>query len=130
MSKAITATAQEEQPNGGDAASQNYTSPRKQLSVNELAMYQTRTIAGILEPVAQQVSKLIILHEEGEDGNAMPDLEKPVYAVSSAVSNLLRVGKETINSSQVKSAIAKLHFDLEGVLFSSLHSSLVGHPIL
>ena len=29
-------------------------------------MYQTRTIAGILEPVAQQVSKLIILHEEGK----------------------------------------------------------------
>ena len=45
-------------------------------------MYQTKTIAGILEPVAQQVSKLIILHEEGEDGNAMPDLERPVQAVS------------------------------------------------
>ena len=30
-----------------------------------MPMYQTRTIAGILEPVAQQVSKLIILHEEG-----------------------------------------------------------------
>ena len=34
-----------------------------------MPMYQTKTIAGILEPVAQQVSKLIILHEEGEDGN-------------------------------------------------------------
>jgi vinculin len=64
-------------------------------------MYQTKTIAGILEPVAQQVSKLIILHEEGEDGNAMPDLERPVQAVSKAVTNLVRVGKDTISSSQV-----------------------------
>ena len=64
-------------------------------------MYQTKTIAGILEPVAQQVSKLIILHEEGEDGNAMPDLERPVQAVSKAVANLVRVGNDTINSSQV-----------------------------
>ncbi len=63
-------------------------------------MYQTKTIAGILEPVAQQVSKLIILHEEGEDGNAMPDLERPVTAVSKAVDNLTKVGKDTINSSQ------------------------------
>ena len=66
-----------------------------------MPMYQTKTIAGILEPVAQQVSKLIILHEEGEDGNAMPDLERPVQAVSKAVANLARVGKDTINSSQV-----------------------------
>ncbi|XP_071749315.1 vinculin isoform X2 [Lepeophtheirus salmonis] len=65
-------------------------------------MYQTQTIASILEPVAQQVSKLIILHEEGEDGNAMPDLEKPVQAVSDAVANLTRVGKDTVNSSQVR----------------------------
>ena len=66
-----------------------------------MPMYQTKTIAGILEPVAQQVSKLIILHEEGEDGNAMPDLERPVQAVSKAVTNLVRVGNDTINSSQV-----------------------------
>ena len=37
-----------------------------------------------------QVSKLIILHEEGEDGNSMPNLEAPVVAVSKAVSNLVR----------------------------------------
>lgn len=67
----------------------------------KMPMYQTKTIAGILEPVAQQVSKLIILHEEGEDGNAMPDLERPVQAVSKAVANLVRVGNDTINSSQV-----------------------------
>ena len=55
-----------------------------------MPLYQTKTIANILEPVAQQVSKLIILHEEGEDGNSMPDLEAPVVAVSRAVSNLVR----------------------------------------
>ena len=70
-----------------------------------MPLYQTKTIASILEPVAQQVrkvwsvimmivmcqvSKLIILHEEGEDGNAMPDLEVPVVAVSNAVANLVR----------------------------------------
>jgi vinculin len=47
----------------------------------------------------EKVSRLVILHEEAEDGNAMPDLEKPVFAVSRAVANLVRVGKETIQSS-------------------------------
>ena len=56
-----------------------------------MPLYQTKTIANILEPVAQQVSKLIILHEEGEDGNSMPDLEAPVVAVSKAVNNLVRL---------------------------------------
>jgi len=65
-----------------------------------MPMYQTATIASILEPVAQQVSKLIILHEEGEDGNSMPNLEVPVQAVSKAVANLVRVGRDTIASSQ------------------------------
>ena len=37
------------------------------------------------------MSKLIILHEEGEDGNSMPDLEVPVQAVSEAVANLVRL---------------------------------------
>nr|CAD7196506.1 unnamed protein product [Timema douglasi] len=46
-----------------------------------------------------QVSRLVILHEEAEDGNAMPDLERPVMAVSRAVTNLVKVGRETINSS-------------------------------
>ena len=38
-----------------------------------------------------QVSRLVILHEEAEDGNAMPDLERPVLAVSRAVNNLVKV---------------------------------------
>jgi vinculin len=37
------------------------------------------------------VSRLVILHEEAEDGNAMPDLERPVMAVSRAVTNLVKV---------------------------------------
>ncbi|KAF2353880.1 Vinculin/alpha-catenin [Trinorchestia longiramus] len=41
--------------------------------------------------VRGQVSRLVILHEEAEDGNAMPDLEKPVLAVSKAVVNLVKV---------------------------------------
>ena len=40
-----------------------------------------------------QVSELVILHEEAEDGNAMPDLTAPVRAVSSAVINLVKVRK-------------------------------------
>lgn len=38
-----------------------------------------------------QVSRLVILHEEAEDGNAMPDLEQPVKVVSNAVYNLIKV---------------------------------------
>ncbi|GAB6023144.1 hypothetical protein CHUAL_007224 [Chamberlinius hualienensis] len=64
-----------------------------------MPVFHTKTIEGILLPVAQQVERLVILHEEAEDGNAMPDLERPVQAVSRAVANLVKVGKETINSS-------------------------------
>uniref|UniRef100_A0A4D5R9C1 Vinculin n=1 Tax=Scolopendra viridis TaxID=118503 RepID=A0A4D5R9C1_SCOVI len=64
-----------------------------------MPVFHTKTIESILEPVAQQVERLVILHEEAEDGNAMPDLERPVQAVSKAVANLVKVGKETINSS-------------------------------
>lgn len=38
-----------------------------------------------------QVSRLVILHEEAEDGNAMPDLSRPVAAVKLAVDNLVQV---------------------------------------
>ncbi len=38
-----------------------------------------------------QVDRLVILHEEAEDGNAMPDLSRPVGAVSNAVANLIKV---------------------------------------
>ncbi|XP_055386450.1 vinculin [Condylostylus longicornis] len=68
----------------------------------KMPVFHTKTIESILDPVAQQVSRLVILHEEAEDGNAMPDLSRPVQAVSLAVTNLVKVGKETINSSDDK----------------------------
>jgi len=37
------------------------------------------------------VSKLVILHEEAEDGNAMPDLFRPIQVVKLAVDNLVKV---------------------------------------
>uniref|UniRef100_A0A2A4JMQ8 Vinculin n=1 Tax=Heliothis virescens TaxID=7102 RepID=A0A2A4JMQ8_HELVI len=52
------------------------------------------------EVLAKKVSRLVILHEEAEDGNAMPDLARPVQAVSLAVNNLVKVGHETIESSE------------------------------
>ncbi|XP_032524796.2 vinculin [Danaus plexippus] len=63
-----------------------------------MPVFHTKIIESILEPVAQQVSRLVILHEEAEDGNAMPDLARPVQAVSLAVNNLVKVGHETIES--------------------------------
>ncbi|XP_059177880.1 vinculin-like [Physella acuta] len=65
-----------------------------------MPVFHTKTIESILEPVAQQVSRLVILHEEAEDGNAMPDLAQPVRVVKLAVDNLVRVGYDTINSSE------------------------------
>ncbi|XP_057657264.1 vinculin isoform X6 [Diorhabda carinulata] len=64
-----------------------------------MPVFHTKTIESILDPVAQQVSKLVILHEEAEDGIPMPDLQQPVRSVSNAVFNLVKVGRETINSS-------------------------------
>ncbi|XP_067395251.1 vinculin isoform X3 [Emydura macquarii macquarii] len=64
-----------------------------------MPVFHTRTIESILEPVAQQISHLVIMHEEGEvDGKAIPDLTAPVAAVQAAVSNLVRVGKETVQT--------------------------------
>ncbi|XP_045456604.1 vinculin [Melitaea cinxia] len=77
-----------------------------------MPVFHTKIIESILEPVAQQVSRLVILHEEAEDGNAMPDLARPVQAVSLAVNNLVKVGHETIESSDD----AVLRADMPGAL--------------
>ncbi|GFR80051.1 vinculin [Elysia marginata] len=45
------------------------------------------------------VSQLVIIHEESEDGSAMPDLAMPVRTVKTAVDNLVKVGYDTVNSS-------------------------------
>ncbi|KAL0859673.1 hypothetical protein ABMA27_010792 [Loxostege sticticalis] len=66
----------------------------------------------IAEIFALSVSRLVILHEEAEDGNAMPDLARPVQAVSLAVNNLVKVGHETIESSDD----AILRQDMPGAL--------------
>ncbi|XP_037127525.1 vinculin-like isoform X2 [Syngnathus acus] len=66
-----------------------------------MPVFHTKTIESILEPVAQQISHLVIMHEEGEvDGKAIPDLSVPVQAVQAAVSNLVRVGKETVQTTE------------------------------
>ncbi|XP_077585817.1 vinculin-like isoform X3 [Stigmatopora nigra] len=66
-----------------------------------MPVFHTKTIEGILEPVAQQISHLVIMHEEGEvDGKAIPDLSVPVQVVQAAVSNLVRVGKETVQTTE------------------------------
>lgn len=50
-----------------------------------MPVFHTRTIESILEPVARQISHLVIMHEEGEvDGKAIPDLRPPVAAVQAA----------------------------------------------
>lgn len=60
-----------------------------------MPVFHTKTIESILEPVAQQISHLVIMHEEGEvDGKAIPDLTVPVAAVQAAVSNLVRVSSD------------------------------------
>uniref|UniRef100_UPI00358DDEE6 vinculin isoform X3 n=1 Tax=Myxine glutinosa TaxID=7769 RepID=UPI00358DDEE6 len=64
-----------------------------------MPVFHTKTIESILEPVAQQIAALVILHEEGErDGKAMPALDAPVSAVRAAVSNLVKVGKGTVET--------------------------------
>lgn len=69
-----------------------------------MPVFHTKTIESILEPVAQQISHLVIMHEEGEvDGKAIPDLTAPVAAVQAAVSNLVRVS--VTQKSLIKSAL-------------------------
>jgi stalled ribosome rescue protein Dom34 len=41
-----------------------------------MPVFHTKTIESILEPVSKQVGQLVILHEEGQDGNALPPLGK------------------------------------------------------
>lgn len=55
-------------------------------------LYQYCSIPRIINPSSvPQVSRLVILHEEAEDGNAMPELARPVQAVALAVNNLVKV---------------------------------------
>ena len=64
-----------------------------------MPVFHTKTIESILEPVSKQVGQLVILHEEGQDGNALPPLDKPVSVVQQAVANLYKEGTETVEES-------------------------------
>ncbi|CAF0804091.1 unnamed protein product [Brachionus calyciflorus] len=64
-----------------------------------MPVFHTKTIESILEPVAQQISKLVILHDDADNGNLMPDLSLPVQVVQQAADNLIRVGHETCTNS-------------------------------
>nr|CAB3234304.1 vinculin-like [Phallusia mammillata] len=65
-----------------------------------MPVFHTKTIEQILEPVANQVSQLVIIHEAGEDGAPVPSLEAPINAVESAVMNLAKVGRQQVQSSK------------------------------
>ncbi|KAL7856460.1 hypothetical protein SRHO_G00153590, partial [Serrasalmus rhombeus] len=79
----------------------SFCPPSGSSRLSIMPVFHTKTIESILEPVAQQISHLVIMHEEGEvDGKAIPDLSAPVAAVQAAVSNLVRVGKETVQTTE------------------------------
>ncbi len=44
------------------------------------------------------IDLFVFILQEGEAGQQMPDLERPVQAVSKAVANLARVGREMVNT--------------------------------
>merc|ERR1712071_359643 len=54
----------------------------------KMPVFHTKTIESILEPVASQVERLVILHEEAEDGNAQ---------------NLMQSVKETVRAAEAAS---------------------------
>ena len=65
-----------------------------------MPVFHTKTIEAILEPVAEQVSQLVILHDKGEEGAAMPPLEQPISSVKSAVTNLATIGKGQVETTK------------------------------
>ena len=62
-----------------------------------------------------QVSTLVILHEEAEDGKAMPDLALPVQAVGTAVQNLVKVS--VVRSFFFENIGAKICSGTKGVMY-------------
>ncbi|XP_063685744.1 vinculin-like isoform X7 [Bolinopsis microptera] len=64
-----------------------------------MSAFHTKTIASVLEPVAQQVSHLVVLYEAGQQGQAMPDLVDNIQLVLTCVSNLATVAESTAKQS-------------------------------
>jgi len=58
-----------------------------------MPVFHTKAIESILEPVAQQVSHLVVLHEEGEGGRAITDITTQVITVGEAIKNLIGVAR-------------------------------------
>ncbi|XP_071956457.1 vinculin-like isoform X3 [Antedon mediterranea] len=85
-----------------------------------MPVFHTKIIESILDPVAQQISQLVILHEQAEDGAAMPDLTLPVSAVANAVNNLVQVGRQTGESSTDKVLKEEMPFALDKVENASI----------
>eukprot|EP00080_Pristionchus_pacificus_P010946 PDM70966.1 deb-1 [Pristionchus pacificus] len=69
-------------------------SSQQDCPVCNLLLHPSSTLS-----IHPSVSRLVILHDEGEDGNAMPDLTIPVGAVAHAVDNLIQVGYDTCDHS-------------------------------
>ena len=61
--------------------------------------------------VILKVSTLVILHEEAEDGKAMPDLALPVQAVGTAVQNLVKVCIDVNRPLKMRFQKKQLFFD-------------------
>ena len=56
-----------------------------------MSAFHTKTIAGVLEPVAQQVSHLVVLYEAGQQGQAMPDLSASIQVRTGLFVSLIRI---------------------------------------
>ena len=61
----------------------------------------------------------MILHEEAEDGNAMPDLARPVQAVKLAVDNLIKVILDTIVEPPANEVWGKVMFLHMSIILST-----------
>ena len=68
-------------------------------------------------PLLKKVSKLVVLQEEAENGNEMPDLSMPVRIVKMAADNLIKVNKTTkLTSIFIYFDLVLFHFFFLGCL--------------
>ncbi|RDD39173.1 Vinculin [Trichoplax sp. H2] len=89
--------------------------------------FPSMTIQQILEPLAQQVSQLAIIHEETEAGKSIPDITMPVQAACAAVANLVQVGQDTANASSDEKFKQEMNVALEVVKNSSVNLNQAAH---
>ncbi|KAL5267420.1 hypothetical protein ACHWQZ_G004455 [Mnemiopsis leidyi] len=84
-----------------------------------MSAFHTKTIASVLEPVAQQVSHLVVLYEAGQQGQAMPDLVDNIKLVLTCVSNLATVAESTAQQSNDATFIRDFPSAMDAVNSSS-----------